>query len=303
VLDPRQLFSVTGEVADLGQPVMIEALTGFVDAGNATRLAREHLLASLDARPVLRFDLDQLMDYRSRRPLMQFDGDHWESYDEPGITLHALRDRQDTPFLLLEGVEPDLQWERFIAALSLIFSDFGVRLSIGLSAIPMGVPHTRPAGVTAHATVPELITGYEPWLQRVQVPASAANLLEYRLGQQGKPAMGFAVHVPHYLAQAEYPPAAETLLTSISKATGLLLPTEELRRSGETIRADIDRQVAANPEAAELVAGLEQQYDAFVRGRTGTNLLAEAGPLPTAEELGAELERFLAEHGNSGQDN
>src|SRR4051812_8892488 len=82
VLDPRQLFSVTGEVADLGQPVMIEALTGFVDAGNATRLAREHLLASLDARPVLRFDLDQLMDYRSRRPLMQFDGDHWESYDE-----------------------------------------------------------------------------------------------------------------------------------------------------------------------------------------------------------------------------
>ncbi len=303
MLDPRQLFSVTGEVADLGQPVMIEALTGFVDAGNATRLAREHLLASLDARPVLRFDLDQLMDYRSRRPLMQFDGDHWESYDEPGITLHVLRDRQDTPFLLLEGVEPDLQWERFIAALSLIVSDFGVRLSIGLSAIPMGVPHTRPAGVTAHATVPELITGYEPWLQRVQVPASAANLLEYRLGQQGKPAMGFAVHVPHYLAQAEYPPAAETLLTSISKATGLLLPTEELRRSGETIRADIDRQVAANPEAAELVAGLEQQYDAFVRGRTGTNLLAEAGPLPTAEELGAELERFLAEHGNGGQDN
>ena len=40
---------------------------------------------------------------------------------------------------------------------------------------------------------------------------------------------------------------------------------------------------------------LEEQYDAFVRGRQATNLLAEAGPLPTAEELGAELERFLAE--------
>lgn len=297
MLDPRQLFEVTGDTHDLRQPVMIEALTGFVDAGNATRLAREHLLEVLDARPLARFDLDQLLDYRSRRPLMLFDGDHWESYDEPGITLHLLHDRQDTPFLLLEGAEPDLQWERFIAAVTMLVKDLGVRLSVGLNAIPMGVPHTRPAGVTAHATKPELIAGYEPWLQRVQVPASTANLLEYRLGQQGFSAMGFAVHVPHYLAQAEYPQAAETLLTSISKATGLLLPTEALREAGERVRADIDQQVAANPEAAELVAGLEQQYDSFVRGRTGTNLLAEAGPLPTAEELGAELERFLAEHG------
>jgi PAC2 family len=302
VLDPRQLFEVVGDLPELGQPVIIEALTGFVDAGHATRLAREHLLGTLEARPVVKFDLDQLLDYRSRRPVMQFDGDHWESYDEPGITLHLLRDRQDTPFLLLEGAEPDLQWERFIAAVTLLVREWGVRVSIGLNSIPMAVPHTRPAGVTAHATRPELITGYEPWLQRVQVPASAANLLEYRLGQQGLDAMGFAVHVPHYLAQAEYPPAAETLLTSISKATGLLLPTDALRSSGELIRADIDRQVAANPEAGELVDGLEKQYDSFLRGRTAQNLLAEAGPLPTAEELGAELERFLAEHGRSGQD-
>jgi PAC2 family len=302
VLDPRQLFEVVGDLPELGQPVIIEALTGFVDAGNATRLAREHLLSTLEARAVVKFDLDQLLDYRSRRPVMQFDGDHWESYDEPGITLHLLRDRQDTPFLLLEGAEPDLQWERFIAAVTLLVREWRVRVSIGLNSIPMAVPHTRPAGVTAHATRPELITGYEPWLQRVQVPASAANLLEYRLGQQGLDAMGFAVHVPHYLAQAEYPPAAETLLNSISKATGLLLPTDALRTSGELIRADIDRQVAANPEAAELVDGLEKQYDSFLRGRTGQNLLAEAGPLPTAEELGAELERFLADQGRSGQD-
>ena len=41
---------------------------------------------------------------------------------------------------------------------------------------------------------------------------------------------------------------------------------------------------------------LEEQYDAFTRGRGSANLLsAEAGPLPTADELGAELERFLAE--------
>jgi len=139
---------------------------------------------------------------------------------------------------------------------------------------------------------------YEPWLQRVQVPASAGHLLEYRLGQQGHDAMGFAVHVPHYLAQTDYPDAAELLLTSLSRSTGLLLSTDELRTSAAAVRIEVDRQIAENADAVELVQSLEQQYDAFMRGRSGDNLLAQTGPLPTAEELGAELERFLANQSN-----
>ena len=41
--------------------------------------------------------------------------------------------------------------------------------------------------------------------------------------------------------------------------------------------------------------GSVTKYDAFVRGRQGNLLADQAGPLPTADELGAELERFLAE--------
>jgi hypothetical protein len=63
----------------------------------------------------------------------------------------------------------------------------------------------------------------------------------------------------------------------------------------------VDKQVAEDEQASRLVVSLEQQYDAFLRGRQG-NLLADAnGPLPTAEELGAELERFLAEQARDGE--
>jgi predicted ATP-grasp superfamily ATP-dependent carboligase len=302
VLDPRELYSLTDDVPELGDPVLIQALTGFVDAGQATRLAREHLLAALDSRVVASFDIDQLLDYRSRRPAMIFVEDHWEAYDDPRLELHLLRDDAGTPFLLLAGPEPDLQWERFVAAVTALVDHLRVRVTVGLNSIPMAVPHTRPAGVTAHASKRELIAGYEPWLQQVQVPGSAGHLLEYRLGQQDQAAIGFAVHVPHYLAQAEYPSAAETLLTSVSRATGLLLPTDALRSAAEGVRQDLDRQIAQNEEAAGLVRALEEQYDAFTRGRSsGGNLLAaQTGPLPTADELGAELERFLAERGRPG---
>ena len=214
VRDPDELYELATEPpADLREPALLQALTGFVDAGSATRIARDHLLARPDATVLVRFDLDQLLDYRSRRPTLHFVEDHWESYDEEVLAIHLLRDDRGTPFLLLAGPEPDLQWERFIAAVISLVDRFNVRLTVGLTAIPMAVPHTRPLGVTAHGTRRELIADHKPWLQQVQVPASAGNLLEYRLGKAGRDAIGFAVHVPHYLAQSDYPAAADTLLT------------------------------------------------------------------------------------------
>ena len=50
-----------------------------------------------------------------------------------------------------------LRWEAFISAVLDLAEKLSVRLTIGLDAIPMAVPHTRPAGVTAHATRQELI--------------------------------------------------------------------------------------------------------------------------------------------------
>lgn len=301
MLDPHELYELSDDQPELGQPVLIQALTGFVDAGSATRLAREQLLTSLEARPVARFDVDQLFDYRSRRPVMTFVEDHWADYDAPALELHLLHDDDETPFLLLTGPEPDLQWERFVAALAGLAARLDIRLTVGLNSIPMAVPHTRPSGVTAHATRRELIAGYEPWLQRVQVPGSVGHLLEYRLGEQGRDALGFAAHVPHYVAQTEYPAAAEALLAAVSRSTGLLLPRDGLRSAAEVVRVEIDRQVAQTEEAATLVQALEEQYDAFARGRDQQNLLAaETGPLPTADELGAELERFLAEQTRPG---
>jgi hypothetical protein len=300
VRDPHELYEMGDELPDLEQPVMIQAMSGFVDAGSAARLARDHLLTDSESLVAARFDLDQLLDYRSRRPTMVFVEDHWESYEEQVLALHLLRDEAGTPYLLLAGPEPDLQWERFIAAVTALIERLGVRLTVGMNAIPMAVPHTRPTGVTAHATRPELVADHRPWLQRVQVPASAGNLLEYRLGQQGSDAIGFAAHVPHYLASNDYPAAAEALLASVSRATGLSLPTAELAKAAEAMRAAVDEQLGKSDEVATHVRGLEEQYDALMQSRQSTSLLADLSSLPTADELGAELERFLAEQPKPG---
>lgn len=313
MLDPRGLYDLHEPTGPAGGdqppagPVLLHALTGFIDAGQAGALAAAHLLATMEHHPLATFDVDQLLDYRSRRPPMLFIEDHWESYDDPALVLHELTDTAGTRFLLLEGAEPDVQWERFIAAVRGLVDTFGVRLTIGVHGIPMGVPHTRPTSVTAHATRTDLVAGRDAWVGTVQVPGSIINLLELRLGQAGRDAMGFAVHVPHYLSQADYPAAAAALLENVTAATDLTLPTATLRAAAEAARVELDEQVAGSAEVAAVVRALEQQYDTYVEARGGDapgdeqGLLAGRRGFPTADELGAELERFLAEQPKGGE--
>ena len=154
-------------------PVLVHALQGFSDAGHAIRLAATHLKAALDTELVASFAIDDLLDYRSRRPLMSFKTDHFTNYDDPELSLYALRDGTGTPFLLLSGMEPDLKWERFITAVRLLAERLGVRWTIGLGTVPMAVPHTRPITLTGRlgctARIPRSIAS------RVRSPSSRTS--------------------------------------------------------------------------------------------------------------------------------
>src|SRR5215470_14421569 len=261
--DPGDLYQASPDAVELDSDlVMLYYLDGFVDAGGAGRQLTTHLLSTLDHSEIARFDVDSLIDYRSRRPAMIFTKDHWESVEEHEIIVHLLKDALGTPFLLLNGLEPDREWERFTKAVLSLSAALQVRLAASFHGIPMGVPHTRPLGITGHATQPELIDGYQPLVDRLQVPGSATALIEFRTGEAGRAAVGFAVHVPHYLAHASYPTAAVALLGALERATGLSVPADPLREAAELTDAEIARQVAASDEVSEVVKSLEEQYDA-----------------------------------------
>ena len=59
------------------------------------------------------------------------------------------------------------------------------------------------------------------------------------------------------------------------------------------MQTQLAEQIAEHGEVAEIVHALERQYDAFVSA-TGRTLLAQSAPLPTADELGAQFEAYLA---------
>ncbi|MCG6493508.1 PAC2 family protein [Kitasatospora sp. A2-31] len=285
-------------LADTGAGlVLLHHFEGFMDAGEAGGQVVAHLLAEGSPQVVARFDHDRLVDYRARRPAMVFDRESWTSYASPEILLQLVHDAAGSPFLLLTGPEPDVEWERFIAAVRELVEQFGVRLTLDFHGIPMGVPHTRPVGLTPHGNRLDLAAGYPQWFEQAQVPGSAQALLEYRLAEAGHDVLGFAVHVPHYVARSEYPAAAVLILEAVQSATGLVLPGTGLRARVGEVYADIEEQLAqGDGELRSAIRGMEGQYDAVAGAEGRESLLAEPVDLPSADELGRRFEQFLAEH-------
>ncbi|WP_327073283.1 PAC2 family protein [Kitasatospora purpeofusca] len=285
-------------LADTGAGlVLLHHFEGFMDAGEAGAQVVDHLLETGEPQVVARFDHDRLVDYRARRPAMLFDREHWSSYEPPEILLQLLHDAAGAPFLLLTGPEPDVEWERFAAAVRQLVERFDVRLALDFHGIPMGVPHTRPVGLTPHGNRLDLAAGYPQWFEQAQVPGSAQALLEYRLTEAGHDVLGFAAHVPHYVARSAYPAAAVLILEAVQSATGLVLPGTLLRERVDEVYADIEEQLAqGDGDLRSAIRGMEGQYDAVAGSQGRESLLAEPVDLPSADELGRRFEQFLAEH-------
>jgi hypothetical protein len=290
VLDPKDLYRVELhqwlDVAGV-DVTLIHLLDGYIDAGSVTHSTARYILDQCEHEPMVIFDHDQLHDYRSRRPQFTFDTNTWVSMHDFSLVIYRVLDSLGKPFLLFTGPEPDSQWNRAAAAILQICHKLSVKEVLTCSGVPMAVPHTRPTLITSHATDPSLVLANPVWIDRVQIPGSFSHLLEFKAGEAGIVGRGFLAHVPHYLAQAAFPQAIEEILIRFNEAAGLSIPLSGIHESAVETLATINKEAADDSEFPRILAALEEQYDQMK--------LTGAASVPSAEEIGAAVEQFLAE--------
>lgn len=276
----------------LDAPVLIMVLEGWIDAGLAAGTAIGTLLAGLDTEPVATFDTDQLLDHRARRPIMHLVDGVNTGMSWPGIELRAGTDLDGNDVLLLLGAEPDHAWHAFTEATLELIQDLGARLVVGLGAYPAAVPHTRPVTLSVTASTNELAVVSGLLRGSLDVPAGVQAAIENRCGELELPAVGIWAQVPHYVSgePTPYPAASLALLDQVETTAGLRLPKAELSGDAERTRNRIDVAMAANDDHLGLLKTLEERHDEMLAEAASTT----AEPMiPSADELGAEVERFL----------
>jgi PAC2 family protein len=277
------LYSLTAEPA-LTTPVLITAFDGWVDAAAAASTAANQLAE--DGEEIARFNADLLVDYRARRPVLDIvDGD-LKSLAWPEITVRAAR-AGARDLMVLTGPEPDFRWHELSDAVHELCLRLGVVESITLGSLGLAVPHTRPTQITATSSRPEILG---PDDQRTEgllrVPAAAVSVIEMNLRDHGIPTVGFFAQTPHYVT-ATYAPAVLALIERLGRHLDAALPVGSLPSDAASQREQLDRIVEERPEIKEYIERLEAAFQ-------------PGWAIPSADEIGAEIERFLRREGEEG---
>lgn len=302
--NPRRLYQIQSDLTQvpLGLPVL-GCLTGFTDAGGTISQVTDNIFASLDTQLLVEFSNDELLDFRSRRPVMFFERDHIISYEPAILGLYLVHDDAGVPFLMLYGYEPDFKWDSFVKAVEEVFDLLAVSSFTWVHSIPFPLPHTRPVGITVSGNRQSLIEGHSEWKPSTQVPGNVLHLLEFELTKTGLPFVGFVLLVPHYLGDSEYPQAALTAFEKITAATGIIFKTDPLREELTRFLNKLNTQLTENADLQRMVQNLEAGYAGTELSLGQASLKRPELRVPSADEIAAELEDFLASRRRHQDDN
>lgn len=292
---PEPLYRLVAERPSLDQPVLVMAPEGWIDAGLGGGGAMATLISAMPTELVATFDTDALLDHRARRPVARIADGVYEDVLWPEIELRAGKDGEGRDVLVLVGPEPDHLWRGFADAVGELAQLLGVRLLVGMGAFPAPVPHTRPGSVVATATSAELAERVGVVRGNLDVPAGIVVAVQRRFAELGIPALALWARVPHYAAGMPYPEASLLLLEQLSAVAGLSIDPEPLREAVDATRQRLDELTANSMEHSALVHQLEAQVDA--EGSGDEEAAGGWSSLPSADELGAEVERFLRDQG------
>jgi proteasome assembly chaperone (PAC2) family protein len=272
---------------DLVDPVLVTALDGWTDAGQGGTMAAEELKGQLPTTRLGEFDPDALFDYRDRRPLVDIDMGVLGDPEWPALEVALSRPDDGPDLLLVTGAEPDLCWRAVCADIVELAQAAGAKRYIGLGSVPGPVPHTRASRLVVTSSSTDILEQMGRPHERVIVPASAQVVIETSLRDAGLETIGMWARIPHYVA-TEYPEGAQVLLRAISRHLDIEIDSTVFDEDVEENRAKLDVAAEGSPEVSSHIAALEEAYDQDLAEGGGIT-----GPLPTGDQIAAELERFL----------
>jgi hypothetical protein len=193
--------------------------------------------------------------------------------------------------VVLSGVEPHFNWNIFAECIVQGAQRLNCSIAVTIGAFDESIPHTRTPNVFGSTSNAALARRMKLSLPKYEGPTGIVGVLHERFEREHLPSVSLRVGVPRYLLNAQHPKSSAALLRHLELVLGV--PTrhaelyEEIRRWSELH----DAAVEGDEQISNYVELLERDFDQRSQVQ-----------LPSAEDLGAELEQFLREQPDDDSD-
>ena len=263
----------------LRDPVLVVALSGWVDAGLAGGGTVAVLAEQLESvRTFGRLDLSDLMDLQQTRPTVHLVDGVSREIAWPQMSFSAGHLGRDV--VLCVGPEPSLRWRAVLGEVVGLAEQLGVTAAFTVGGIPSMASHRRPVSVLATGTDAELVEAAGAWRQDYTGPTGAQSVLQVMLGDVGIPTLALWAQVPHYVAGGASPPAIRALLAKLRDLGGITVDLDVLDDQAQAYVERVEDGLTERPDVVDVIRAIEAGE-------------AEDEELPSGDELASEIERFL----------
>lgn len=274
----------------LRRPILVMAFAGWNDAAESATNAGRFLKQAWDGQPLATLDCEEFYHFGLTRPQVRFKPGTTERevlWPDTEFSLCAHREL-DRDIVIGLASEPHLRWKTYCRTVLDLARDLEVGLVLTLGALLAEVSHTRPIRLTGFATDPELaaVLGVRP--TRYEGPTGIVGVLSSSARTAGFATASLWANVPHYIAAVENPRATLALVHRVNRLLDGPLDVRELEESAVQFDTQLAEVLTQNRKVASYVRQLETrdvEADELPQG--------PSGELPSAQDLVAEIERFL----------
>jgi proteasome assembly chaperone (PAC2) family protein len=256
---------------------MLLALTGWMDGGlvstgtvkgmmNGRELVR---VGHIEPDPFYIYNFPGSMEVAALfRPEVKYEDGIVKEFDLPENTIHC---DQAAGLVFFIGKEPNLLWQLFADCIFKVGTELGVSRIIFMGSFGGAVPHTREPRMFAsvsHEHLKPLLAQNGFRFSDYNGPSSFATMLLSQCARHRIEMMSLVAEIPGYL-QGVNPLSIEAVTRRLGRILNLPVELDALRRVSDEWEVQVSQAVEKDPELAETVKKLEEQYDNELIGEAG----------------------------------
>jgi len=267
---------IVGE-ANLQNPRMVLGLSGWMDGGDVSTGTIRVLIGKLGARRIAEIDPRGFYIYNFPgamevtalfRPHCRIRKGVIRELAFPENVFFAAEEQD---LILFTGKEPNLRWAEYGDCVFGLCRRFGVRSITFTGSVAGLVPHTRDPQFFCSVSDAQMKPRFESYgvkFSDYEGPASIVTYLTARAKDEGIEMVSLVATVPAYV-QGTNPKCVAVVTRRIAGILGVHLDLDDLQATADEFERRLTEVVQEQPELAENITKLAQDYDNEVFSEMG----------------------------------
>ena len=250
--------------SDLKEPILICTWEGWPDAAEAATKSIKELLSQSEVNQTIFLNSESYYIYSDKRPSVtniknkrQID---WLNNKFSFIKPKSI----DNDIIIFQGIEPDLNWKKYIKDFMKIVTLYKVKTVIMVGALLDSVPHTRKPRITFTSTGKQNQKMFKKLnfsKPTYEGPAGITSAIGEKLDKLGIPTISLWGHAPHYLQITHNPILSAAILKELSELLSIEINFEKITKVSEDFKSSLNNALEDHNEITKYVEKLEESYD------------------------------------------